>query len=80
MTKKLKDLLTTIMTTSEDEADCNTCFEELDRFTEMYAAGDDPAKILPHVEAHLKHCGDCREEFEALLSVLRADLSDEAGR
>ena len=29
---------------------------------------------LPAVEAHLRCCGDCREEYQALLCILRAEI------
>ena len=34
--------------------------------------GEDAASMLPLVNKHLEMCPDCREEFEALLRVLRA--------
>ena len=72
---KAKRMLRDIMTTKADEADCNECFEQLGKFAEMYQAGGDPAAILPRVEAHLNRCGDCQEEYQALLFILRAELS-----
>ena len=75
---KTERLLRVIMTTDEDEADCDECFEELDRFVEMVQAGEDPAAMLPRIEAHLNHCRCCHEEYEALLAVLHAEgLSEE---
>jgi predicted anti-sigma-YlaC factor YlaD len=44
----------------------------LDRFVEMKLAGKDAAAAMPLVHDHLERCRDCREEFEALLEVLRA--------
>jgi hypothetical protein len=59
--------------TSEEELACDECFEELDRFVEMELAGLDAAAAMPLVQDHLDKCGDCREEYEALLRALRAE-------
>lgn len=70
--QKLKQLVRGIMTTHPDEIGCDECFEELDRFVEMDLAGKDVAEAMPLVQDHLKRCRECREEFEALLTALRA--------
>lgn len=59
--------------TREEELACDECFEELDRFVEMELAGLDAASAMPLVQDHLEKCGDCREEYEALLEALRAE-------
>ena len=68
----LDKLARAITGTSEEEIDCDECFEQLDRFVEMKLAGLDAAAAMPLVQEHLDKCGDCREEFEALLKALRA--------
>jgi hypothetical protein len=73
---KLERMLHGILSAQEDEADCNECFEELDKFVEMVQAGTDPAEILPRVEAHLSWCGDCHEEYQALLAILKSEEQD----
>lgn len=70
--EKLKALVRGIITTRPDEIGCEECFEELDRFVEMELAGKDAAEAMPLVQDHLDRCGNCREEFEALLAALRA--------
>ena len=69
---KLKRLIRGIATTRPDEIGCDECFEQLDRFVETVLAGKDAAEAMPLVQDHLERCGDCHEEFEALLSALRA--------
>lgn len=64
--------------TRPDEIDCDQCFEQLDRFAELHLAGKDPAEAMPLVQDHLDRCGDCREEFEALLAALAAAADVEA--
>ncbi len=39
----------------------------------MHLAGKNAAEALPLVQDHLERCGDCREEFEALLAALQAE-------
>ncbi len=58
--------------TREEELGCDECLEELDRFVEMELTGLDAAAAMPLVQDHLDKCGDCREEYEALLRALRA--------
>jgi len=68
----LKQMVRVVIGTQHDELDCGECFEELDRFVEITLAERDAAEAMPLVEDHLRRCRDCREEFEALLAVLRS--------
>jgi hypothetical protein len=70
--QKVKQLVRRIMTAHPDEIGCDECFEKLDCFVEMELAGKDVAEAMPLVRDHLQRCGNCREEFEALLTALRA--------
>ncbi len=69
---KLKNLVREIATTRPDEIGCDECLERVDRFVEMKLSGLDAAEAMPLVQDHLDKCEDCREEFEALLTALRA--------
>jgi hypothetical protein len=51
----------------------------VDRFVEMELSGLDAAAAMPLVQDHLDKCGDCREEFEALLTALRAIEGSSSG-
>ena len=68
----LKEMARGIATTHPDEIGCARCFDEMDEFVELTLAGKNAAESMPLVEDHLNRCGDCREEFEALLAALRA--------
>jgi hypothetical protein len=70
--ERLKRIVYGTLMTRPDEINCDECFEKLDRFVDMVLAGKDAAEAMPLVQDHLDRCGDCREEFEALLSALRA--------
>jgi hypothetical protein len=68
----LQQMVRNVLTTRPDEIGCDECFEQLDRFVEMTLAGKNAAEAMPLVQDHLERCRNCYEEFEALLTVLRA--------
>ena len=68
----LKEMVQSIAMTRPDEIGCDDCFEQIDQFVELKLQGKDAAEAMPLVQAHLDRCGNCREEFEALLDCLRA--------
>ena len=53
------------------EIGCDECFAQVDRFIEMEPSDLNAAHAMPLVQEHLEMCGECREEFEALLASLR---------
>ena len=65
-------LIREIAEVREEEIGCDECFEQVDRFIEMELSGLDAAQAMPLVQEHLEICGECREEYEALLMALRA--------
>lgn len=75
----MRKLAQMIAATRRVEIGCDECFEQLDRFTELHLAGKRAAEAMPLVAEHLARCGDCREEFEALLAALQAEASAAAG-
>jgi len=68
----LKSMMQSIVSTHSDEIGCDECFEQLDRFVEMELVGKSAAEAMPLVQDHLDRCGNCREEYLALLAALRA--------
>lgn len=68
----LKEMARGIATTRSDEIGCAECFEQMDQFVDLTLAGKDAAQAMPLVQDHLNRCGDCREEFEALLAAVSA--------
>jgi hypothetical protein len=70
--EQLQQMVRGIITTRPDELTCGECFEQLDEFTENVLAGKNAAEAMPLVQDHLNRCGDCREEFEALLTALKS--------
>jgi hypothetical protein len=68
----LKQLARGVMTTRPDEIGCDECFKQMDRFVDRVLDGKDASEAMPLVQDHLNRCQDCREEYEALLTALRA--------
>lgn len=69
---ELNKLMRSVLETSDHELGCDECLDQVDRFVEMELAGLDAAAAMPLVHNHLQKCGDCREEFEALLVTVQA--------
>ena len=69
----LRKLLNAIEQTQDVEYSCDEVYQLLDQYTEAVERGEDTAQIMPLVKHHLDMCPDCREEFEALLSVLEGN-------
>lgn len=67
----IKQMVQMVAATRPDEIGCDECIEQLDHFAETALAGKNAAEAMPLVQDHLNRCGDCREEFEALLAALR---------
>ncbi|MGB3633899.1 MAG: hypothetical protein WA982_07655 [Rubrobacteraceae bacterium] len=77
--EELNKLVRAALETGEQELDCDDCLDQVDSFVEMELAGLNAAAAMPLVHNHLQKCGDCREEFEALLVAMRAVDGDRNG-
>lgn len=53
--------------------DCTDGCEQLAHLAELAAAGANIEDVLPELEQHMDYWRDCREEFEALVAVVRAE-------
>jgi hypothetical protein len=78
---RIKNILDFITNAPENEEiiamDCNDHCEQLAALAERVVNGEALSNVLPELEEHMKYWGDCREEFEALVAVLRAELQDD---
>jgi len=61
-----------IASVREKEIGCDDCFEKVDTFVDLELAGKEAGEALPLVKDHLERCQNCREEYEALLTAVRA--------
>jgi len=52
------------------ELGCDECFDELDRYVELEAAGRDADGEVPGMRAHLDGCPACREDHDSLLELV----------
>ncbi len=77
MDEKLSKLLQAIFDNHEDEPPggitCDGCCDEFASLVEMVVNGAELSVLLPAVETHLRCCRSCREEYEALLCIVRAE-------
>ncbi len=72
----LQKLIEAIFQNHQDGGlDCERCSAQFDCLVEKVCAGAALRDLLPAVEAHLECCPDCREEYEALLAIIRAENS-----
>jgi hypothetical protein len=69
--RKLVECLSTVY--RDGGVDCATAGRQFDCLAEQAVMGADIHMLLPHVAAHIDHCPDCREEYEALVSIIRAE-------
>jgi hypothetical protein len=65
------ELLGRLLGPAEPEIGCEACFEELDRYVELEAAGEDAEAAVPGLLPHLEGCPACREEHDSLLALIR---------
>lgn len=69
--KKLADCLSEKNDSSG--CDCEAAFVEFECLAEQVVLGVDVHDLLPRVATHLDRCPDCREEFDALVAIVRAE-------
>ncbi len=58
--------------TRDREFNCSECLQHVGEFAECQLGGKPLAEVLASVEHHLGLCPECREEFEALMKILKA--------
>lgn len=74
--KKLMDFV--LNTTFDDdciEMDCTEGCEQIASLADRVASGEHLDEIMPVLKEHMSHWRDCREEFDALVAVIRAEKS-----
>ncbi len=64
--------LDALLRTDPRDAGCAHAMEVLHVYAELAAAGGDAAERYPEVAAHLRACGPCAEDLEALLEAIRS--------
>ena len=64
-------LLGFLKQTKDNEATCEDCLAAMAEFAETHLEGKSIPESLKAIEDHLEICGECKEEFETLLTALR---------
>ena len=57
--------------TDPRDVGCAEAMEMLHVYVDVVAADDDAEERYPGIAAHLRACGPCGEDFEALLAAVR---------
>lgn len=71
--RDLDPTLKRLLGSDEPEIDCDECFAQLDRYTELQLAGEPADELVPGLRAHLVGCPACAEEHESLRALLELD-------
>ena len=56
-----------------EEMSCSDYFDQLPRYVELEASGEDMAALLPEVRHHMHQCPECEELYLRLLEVVAAE-------
>jgi hypothetical protein len=73
---QVRQLLSFVANTGEDEIACDECLVGMAEFAERELIGADLPAALARVAAHLATCPECAEEYRVLLDVLAATGPD----
>ena len=76
--ERFNDMMKVIFSAQERDITCDECFMHIDVYVDKLRAGEEPERVLPEVRSHLEQCGCCREEFEALITILEAETGDDS--
>jgi anti-sigma factor RsiW len=74
--RDLQQTLGRLLGPAEAEVDCDTCFDQLDRYVELEVKGADADAAIPGLRAHLAGCPACAEEHESLRALVAAERTD----
>ncbi len=72
MTASVSRVMRQLAMTQPVELTCDEVLRLMGACAEAVLRGEDHTQAVPLFEKHIEMCGDCREEFEALLRILRA--------
>lgn len=70
---RFKKLVDCLREHHESGCDCGVAYRQFECLAEQAVAGADIHAVLPNIAAHLDHCSDCKEEFDALVAIIRAE-------
>ena len=73
MALNLPKIMRQLEATHAVELSCDEILRLMDECAEAALRGGDISALMPLFQRHLDMCADCREEFEGLLRILRAE-------
>ncbi|MBI4964500.1 MAG: hypothetical protein HY913_14575 [Desulfomonile tiedjei] len=76
---QIKRLVQGLSMTRDHELNCNECLDKMAEFAECELTSKPIPDSLEAVQHHLNICGECDEEYEALLTALQHMNKDESG-
>jgi len=76
---QIKGLIRRLSITRDHELNCNECLDKIAEFAECELASKPIPEALEAVQHHLRICGECDEEYAALLKALQIMKEDESG-
>jgi hypothetical protein len=72
-----KQLMDFVLKAPFDESvidmDCKDGCEQISHLADRVARGEKLEDLLPEYEEHIQYWHDCREEFDALVAIIRAE-------
>lgn len=72
MAPPVPQIMQQLAATQPVELTCDEILRLMDECAEAALQGGDIAALMPLFQRHLEMCADCREEYEGLLRILRA--------
>lgn len=67
----LQKLLRMLSLTRPREISCDEVYELMDHYVELQTRGENVQALMPLVAHHMQICPECREEYEALLQIIK---------
>lgn len=65
--RQLRELLRLVAETEPEELDCDQVLHRVGALLESLEEREEPPPELASVAQHLEVCGECRQEFDALI-------------
>ncbi len=73
---QLSKLIALTISVKADEMGCDGCFELMDQLAQAELDGTQIDQQLQAVQNHLEQCKCCRDEYDSLMTALRAIQSE----
>ncbi|HKW01948.1 MAG TPA: hypothetical protein VJN96_19125 [Vicinamibacterales bacterium] len=68
----VRALLAACQDTHATELTCDEFLDAMPAYAELCAAGNEASPAFAAARAHVRLCGDCRDEFQGLIQLLTA--------